>query len=644
MVPEFLHPWIAVFVTIAVFVCINVRRSTPLDLLFLGALVFVTLAGILTPTDALKGFASPAVVTIACLFAIAAGLRTCGVLDWVGRKLLGGAKGENGAIWRLAGALITSSAFLLNTALVAMMAPVVVNWCRQRGVSPSKMLIPVSYLTILGGVCTLIGTSTTLVVNAKLQQAYSEQTQQLSVLREKLSTLNKENANTDDVISEIAQKERHVHSLRPMQLFELGIVGFPCAIVGSLFLLTIGRRLLPSPKARPQTLAQKRKNYLVEMQVREGCPLVGKTVEEAGLRHLQGLFLIEIDRAGKILTPVSSNDLIIANDQLAFVGVVNTIVELEKIPGLIPVDDRDDDQSLVVRRQRRMVEVVLSRSAPINGLTVRDAEFRKRYQAVVVAVHRNGEQLVGKIGDIQLAQGDTLLLQTSPDFISRYRDSLDFYLISDVENSEPRAHEKMPVAATIFLGLMVWLVVTSFFTAAGDVGWASPAIAALVAVVAMVLMRCMRMSQVRTAIDIQLLVTIASALGLGLALERSGAAQSIAEYVVSSLGQNPFVLLIVIYVMTAVMTELITNNAVAALMFPIAVNLAVSSGHSPRPFIIAITLAASLSFLTPIGYQTNLMVMGPGGYQPRDFLRCGAPISVLVAITALLIIPLFWEF
>ena len=644
MAPEFLHPWIAVFVTITVFVCLNVRRSTPIDLLFLGGLVCVTLAGILTPTDALKGFASPAVVTIACLFAISAGLRTCGVLDWVGRKLLGNAKDEKGAIWRLAGALITSSAFLLNTALVAMMAPVVVNWCRQRGISPSRLLIPVSYLTILGGVCTLIGTSTTLVVNAKLQQAEAEHKQQLQDLKTQRAELLATAKPTQDIEDKIDKQSAIVSSLKPMGLFEIGIAGIPCALVGALCLLTIGRRLLPTETTAKQSLAQQRKNYLVEMKVLADCPLIGKTVEEAGLRHLPGLFLVEIDRDGKVLTPISSSDLILANDRLAFVGVVGTIVDLEKIPGLVPVEGDVEDSTLNARRQRRMVEVVLSRSAPINGLTVREADFRKRYQAAVVAVHRNGEQLVGKIGDIKLAQGDTLLLQTSPTFTSRYRDSLHFYLISDVENSEPRVHEKMPIAAAIFAGLMAWLVVGSFFSGSGDIGWASPAIAAMVAVVVMVLCRCMRMSQVRTAIDVQLLVTIASALGLGLALEHSGAAQSIAQTIVSSVGENPYLLLIIIYVMTMIMTELITNNAVAALMFPIAVNLAISGGHNPRPFIIAISLAASLSFLTPVGYQTNLMVMGPGGYQPRDFLKAGFPISLSVAVTALLVIPQFWSF
>lgn len=644
MAPEFLHPWIAVLVTLAVFVCLNVRRSTPIDLLFLGGLVVVTLAGILTPTDALKGFASPAVVTIASLFAISAGLRTCGVLDWVGRKLLGNAKDEKGAIWRLAGALITSSAFLLNTALVAMMAPVVVNWCRQRGISPSRLLIPVSYLTILGGVCTLIGTSTTLVVNAKLQQAEAEHKQQLQDLRTQRAELLATAKPTQDIDDKIDKQSAIVSSLKPMGLFEIGIAGIPCALVGALCLLTIGRRLLPTETTSKQSLAQQRKNYLVEMKVLADCPLIGKTVEEAGLRHLPGLFLVEIDRDGKVLTPISSSDLILADDRLAFVGVVGTIVDLEKIPGLVPVEGDVEDSTLNARRQRRMVEVVLSRSAPINGLTVREADFRKRYQAAVVAVHRNGEQLVGKIGDIKLAQGDTLLLQTSPTFTSRYRDSLHFYLISDVENSEPRVHEKMPIAAAIFAGLMAWLVVGSFFSGSGDIGWASPAIAALVAVVVMVLCRCMRMSQVRTAIDVQLLVTIASALGLGLALEHSGAAQSIAQTIVSSVGENPYLLLIIIYVMTMIMTELITNNAVAALMFPIAVNLAISGGHNPRPFIIAISLAASLSFLTPVGYQTNLMVMGPGGYQPRDFLKAGFPISLSVAVTALLVIPQFWSF
>jgi di/tricarboxylate transporter len=246
------------------------------------------------------------------------------------------------------------------------------------------------------------------------------------------------------------------------------------------------------------------------------------------------------------------------------------------------------------------------------------------------------------MGDINLRSGDTLLLQTNTDFEARWRNSPDFYLVSSVADSEPLTHEKLPIAVVIFVGMLLWLIVGSFF--GNGQSWTSPAVIILVAVAGFLLTRCMKMNDARRAIDIQLLVTIACAIGLGSALEYSGAAKMVADTVVGQVGLNPWLLLIVVYILAAVLTEMITNTAVAALMFPIALNVALSAGFSPRPFIIAISLAASLAFITPIGYQTNLMVMGPGGYRPSDFVRMGLPLSVLVGATAILLIPFIWHF
>ena len=283
---------------------------------------------------------------------------------------------------------------------------------------------------------------------------------------------------------------------------------------------------------------------------------------------------------------------------------------------------------------------MLSPSSPIIGSTVRFSNFRERYNAVIVAVHRNGERLPNKIGDLRLQSGDTLLLQTNATFVERYRNSRDFYLVSELERSAPQATRRLPLAAGIMLGMLAWLVVGSFFSHSGN-PWTSPAIVSLFAVVLFVATRCLPVNQARNAVDIQLLVTIACALGLGLSLEKSGAALTIATTFVNGI-QNPMLLLIAVYLMTMLLTEMITNNAVAALMFPIAVNVAVAGGHDPRPFVIAICLAASLAFITPIGYQTNLMVMGPGGYRPFDFFKVGLPVSLGVGATAVVLIPIFW--
>ena len=290
---------------------------------------------------------------------------------------------------------------------------------------------------------------------------------------------------------------------------------------------------------------------------------------------------------------------------------------------------------------------MLSPTSPLIGQTVREAHFRQRYNAAVVAIHRNGARLPSKVGDIELQAGDTLLLQTRTEFAGRYRHSRDFYLVAAVKGSEPRRHDRALLAGVLMAGLILWLSTANFFNDQSGMlaGLGSPAIAGIAIAGLMVLGRCLPVSEARSVIDLHVLFTIAGALGLGMALNQSGAAEQIAHGLVDLVGgQNPYMLLAVLYVMTVVFTETISNNAVAVMLFPIAVQTAAASSLSPRPFVMAVLLAASLSFLTPIGYQTNLMVMGPGGYHPRDYLKVGWPLALLIAITALLLIPIVWPF
>ncbi len=403
-------------------------------------------------------------------------------------------------------------------------------------------------------------------------------------------------------------------------------------------MIFLAPRVLPHRTDIVEQLGEQRREYLVEMLVQQDCPLIGSTVEDAGLRQLPGLFLIEIDRNGEVITPVTPQDLIHGHDRLLFTGVVSTIVDLEKIPGLVPAGDLSYEFHPTARMRRHLTEVVLSPSSPLIGSTVREGNFRQAYNAAVVAVHRNGVRLASKIGDICLEAGDTLLLQTRTDFVTTHRNNRDFYLVSAVEGSTPRLHHKMKLAAALVLLLIVLLCISTWL--GRNPAWTT--ICAVTVVVLLVLTRCMSINEVRNSIDLQLLLTIVAALGLGRALTASGAAQSIAAFLVEGVGSHPLLLLIVVYLMAAAFTETITNNAVAAMLLPIAIAVAWEGHYNPRPFIIAITLAASLSFITPIGYQTNLMVMGPGGYRPVDFLKCGIPLALVVTVTALLLIPNIW--
>ncbi len=619
--------WIALGTTIAVFALMQWRRAVSVDLLFLGGLVVVTITGVLETPQALAGFSNKAVILIGALFAASAGLRTTGVLDWIGNRLLGKATTERGALIRLT-AVAPVSAFVLNTPLVAMLAPVVVDWCRQRNISPSRMLMPLSYLTILGGVCTLIGTSTTLVINGKLAALYR--------------------AHIDDD-PELAAR------IGELTFFEITGVGVPMACIGVGYLLLFALRRLPDRSELMEQFDQRRREYLVEMHVENNCPLIGKTVQDAGLRNLPGLFLIEIVRGTDTITPVTPRDKIAHGDHLVFTGVVTTIADLERIPGLVPAADSSFESVPADRVRRQLTEVVLSRTSPIIGKTVREADFRKQYNAAVVAVHRNGERLTNKVGNIRLESGDTLLLQTRNEFVEAYRNSREFYLVSRVGTTAVRRHDRALVAGVIFMGLILWLTLCSLWP--NWIPWGNlmdpqiHAIVAIGAVLAMIVTRCMTMAEARAAIDLHVLLTIGAALGLGEALDRSGAAEWLAHALVdttSALGVmpawEPYVLLAVVYLVSQLFTETITNVAVASIMLTVAVNVALVGECDPRPFIIAVTLAASLSFITPIGYQTNLMVMGPGGYRPSDYWHLGWPLALLMTISAIVLIPMLFPF
>lgn len=586
-------------ITLAVVLFILVAlmsSNTQPDLLFIGGAASLAALGVITPKEAFAGFANGGMLTVAALFVVAAGMRDTGILDYVGHGILGPARNFTAAFFRLAGLVIPLSAFLNNTPIVAMLMPVVIDWCRRNAISPSKLLIPLSFLTILGGTCTLIGTSTNLVVSGLLEK------------------------------SDMG---------RGLGLFELAWVGVPYAVIGTLYLYFFGNRLLPDRQELMEQLGEARREYLTEMRVESTCPLHGKTVEESSLRGLPGLFLIEIDRAGERIAPVQPDQKIQHGDQLIFTGVVNSMVELEKIPGLIPVADPNYEVSPKDQSGRRLWEAVVSPSSPLVGQTLREADFRATYGAAVLAMHRGGQRVAGKLGTVEIKAGDTLLLLAARHFRRAFRNDPAFYLISDVSEWRPLRRDRAWVATGIFL-ILILLMTT---------GWLAIEVSAMLAAIAMIVCRCITSSDARQSIDWPVLITIATSFGIGTALENSGAAQYVATSLVEVTRQwGPTAALAAIYLLVSVMTSLITNNAAAALMFPFCMATAKQLDCSPLPLVIALALAASASFMTPIGYQTNLMVYGPGGYKFSDFLRIGFPLNMLLWIAAVLLIPYFYPF
>lgn len=592
------HAWFTLAVVVAVFV--GLAKEVAADVLLLGAAVVLTLAGIITPKDAFSGFANEGVITVAALFVVAAALRETGALERFGKVLLGRAETERAALARMSLVVPAISAFMNNTPVVAMLLPVMLGWCRRHRVSPSKVLIPLSYLTILGGTCTLIGTSTNIVVNGLLEEAVKSDGQ-----------------------------------LHPMSMFELAWVGVPGAVVGALYLIFIGSRLLPSRKDLLGGEGDSMREYMVDLRVDSSCPLAGQRVDAAGLRHLPGLFLVEIVRGPQVISPVTPDQIIEAGDILAFTGIVSTIVDLERIPGLKPVADEAYEERARERRWSQMSEAVISSKSPLIGKSIRDSNFRATYNAAVVAVHRGGERLAGRVGDIRLRNGDTLLLQTGPHFSQAHRDNPDFFLVSAVEDSRPTRHERSTLSLVLLGVLVVLLLMETWGTA----------VAALVIAGAMVITRCISVSDARQSVDWQTLVTIAASFAVGTAMERSGLVEAVSTMVAPDpAAVHPWMILALVYVMTNLATELISNNAAAVLMFPFAVNMAHNLGADPRGFVIAVTIAASGAYTIPLGYQTHLMVYGPGGYKLGDFIRVGLPLNILIGVVGMIIIPLVWGF
>jgi di/tricarboxylate transporter len=585
--------WLTIAVTATVLIALMCEK--PADLVFMGAIVLLALCGVIKPEEAFGGFISNSLLMVAALFVVTAGLKETGVVDVVGSRVLGPAKTELGGLIMLALFTITTSAFLNNTPIVAMLIPVVISWCRKHQVAPSKLLIPLSFLTILGGCCSRIGTSTNLVVDGLMKKA----------------------------------------GLPEMTFFEIGYAGLPCAIIGCAYILTFGRKVLPERKELMEQLGDSRREYLVEMVVTPACRLVGQSIEAAGLRRLPGLFLIEVDRRGTVIAPVSPDTVLESNDRLVFTGVVGTIVDLKKIPGLEPATEATD-QASEEQRRRRLCEAVVSRSSPLIGQSVREAQFRSHYNAAIVAIHRNGERLTTKIGDVKLESGDTLLMQTGPNFVQAHRNNPDFYLVSDVEGSQPLRHERWWVALVIFAGLLVTMFLGKSDTAM---------LGAFVAGGLMVLTRCMSAADARQTVEWPVLIAIGASFGLGSALEKSGAALFLSSQLVAwTQPLGPYATLAAIYFVTMVLNELITNNGAAALAFPFCLKAAELSHCDTRPFVMAVALAASFAFASPVGYQTHMMVYGPGGYRFSDFVKVGVPLNLLLWIASVILIPMIWPF
>lgn len=566
----------------------------PPEWLVMATVAFLMAAGILTPSAALRGFSNAGMITVGALYVVAAGVQETGGLKYVSDYLLGKPKSTPSALMRLIPVTSFMSAFLNNTPIVAMMIGVVQNWARKSKLPVSKLLLPLSYSAIFGGTLTLIGTSTNLVVNGLLQ-----------------SQLHKP----------------------ALSLFAILPVGLVVLVIGSLWMGLFGWRLLPNGQGLLQALEEERE-YSIVMRVAEGSSLIGRSIASAKLRQLESGYLAEIEREERLLSTVGEDTVLLVGDRLLFVGGASCAQDVAKIIGLVVDGQNTIDLEAY---DRRYVEVVLSQRSSLVGASVRDASFRSKYRAVVLAVSRNGKRVQGKPGDIILKAGDTLLLEADKDFEKQYRHSSEFLLVSKLGEASAATNgqsKKAPLALLLLVGMVVIHLL----------GWISMVGAAIMAAVLMVFLGCLSPSHAAKSINGSVLVVIAGTLALGQAITSTGAATWVANHIMLIAGTSPWVALILVYVVTAIFTELITNNAAAVLMFPIGLALSHQLHVSVMPFAIAIMFAASASFLTPLGYQTNLMVYGPGGYKLIDYFKAGGPLAVLVAMGSILTIPYIFPF
>jgi di/tricarboxylate transporter len=597
--------WLTIAVLVVVFTTLA-GTAVAADVVMMAGLITLLVGGVLTPKEALSGMSNEGMITVGVLYVVVSGLQQTGCMALVASRLFGRPTGVNDAQVRMMLPVAAISGFMNNTPLVAMMLPVVADWAKKFRIPVSKLMMPLSFATILGGLCTLIGTSTNVIA--------------AGLLRDKLAT------------GELQGEA--------MGMFTITLVGLPVAAAGIAYMLVASRWLLPDRKPAIQTSDDPRQ-YTVEMMVDPTGPIVGQTIEEAGLRHLASMYLAEVDRRDEVIAAVSPTLRLEADDRLVFVGVVDSVLELQRIRGLSPATNQVFKLE-GERWHRILIEAVVSDKCPVVGRTVRDGNFRKLYNAVILAVGRGQERLQQKIGDIELRAGDVLLLEARASFVEQQKDSRDFYLVSALEGSAPTRHHKAWTA----LGILAFMIVSA--TVFEQVPWFmerdfSMLHAALLAGGLMLVTRCCSVETARKSVDLEVLLLIASAFGIGKAMEKTGVASAMASSMLGWAQGDVFIALVVLYGMTMLLTELLSNNTAITLMFPILVATTQKLGVDLMPFLVACTIAASCGFATPIGYQTNLMVYGPGGYRFSDFMRFGGILNLIVWLVTMLMVPLVFD-
>tara|TARA_B100000795_G_scaffold268613_1_gene255954 strand:- start:14509 stop:16302 length:1794 start_codon:yes stop_codon:yes gene_type:complete len=560
-------------------------------IIFLLSIALLLVPNIITTFDVLSSFANEQVAIIVMLLIIGQFLKRSPVIENLFQGLFMKRKSYFSFTSRLTGFVALFSGFMNNTPLVALLLPYVVDWGRKNNVSPSKLLIPLSYAAIMGGGLTLIGTATNLIANSILVQREGE--------------------------------------AAALGMFSFFPVGAPLVIVGLVYILMFGRKFLPNNIGILSNFNENQREYLVDLKVGAQSSLIGKTIGAANLRALNGLYLVEIVRPDKIRTAPGPEEIMRAGDYLIFAGETDKIVDI--VNANLGLEMPNELEKLKTKKE--VVEVIVPYNSSLSKKKIKDSNFRAKFDAAIIAVRRDGEKLFGKIGEMHLKKGDMMLCVAGHDFYKRIGQTNDLTLVSNVRQLQDLGGNKSVL-------LIVATVLSILFPALGFVSLFQ---SLLLLFVFLLSTKTILFGEVKRAININLIVVMGGALSIGIAMDKSGAANFIADNGVSVLAPYGAIgILAGIYIITNLLAAYMTNIAAVSIILPIAISTAKSYGFDLLPFVLCVAFAGSKSFITPIGYQTNLMVYGPGGYSFKDFFKFGLPLTILFMVTTLTMINILY--
>lgn len=561
-------------------------------LTFMVAIVVLLISNVITPKEALEGFANKQIAIIIFLLILSNVFKRASTLTMLMNSFFKKTDSPKVFLFKMMTSVGLSSAFFNNTPLVAMMIPYVNKWSKENGESPSKFLLPLSYASILGGCLTVIGTSTLLIVSGMAEES----------------------------------------GFKPIGLFDVTPIGGIMFILGVVFMMLFSSKLLPkSKKDQVGNKQHKSRLFFFETRIKEGASIIGLTVQEAGLRNLKELFLVELNRGEQVVRAVSSNQLLKEGDVLFFAGEASAIDSLD-------LDEYGlswPQETMASTAQKNdFIEVVISHRSTLSGQEVRGSDFRSKFDAAVLAIHRNGERIWGQLGQVVLKSGDVLLLMSGKDCRKRIDGTQDFYVISHTSKQKDADAKKV---LGVFIGMILAIILHGL-------QFVSLFKSLLLLLVISILTKIASVKDIKSAIDYNLILIIGLGLALGKAMENSGAGEMIASQITAfSSGGGVLLFLSVLFFVTAFLSSIITSKAAVAVTFPISISVAQSLGIDVTPFILVVAFAGAANFITPIGYQTNMMVYGPGGYKFKDFVKMGTPITLMYWVVTVLTLSLWYD-